>query len=61
MFTDIDRIKSTLEGMIAQHSNYSLANEIFEFINEGKSVGEDCSSRQKFIAKAYFLGRLYSL
>lgn len=55
MFTDIDRIKSILEGMIAQHSNYSLVNEILEFINEGKSVGEDYSSCQRFITKAYFL------
>ena len=54
MFSDIDRIKSTLEGMIAQHSNYSLANEIIDLIDEGKAIGEDYSSRQQFIAKAYF-------
>lgn len=54
MFSDIDRIKSTLEGMIAQHSNYALVNEIIDLVEEGKSVGEDYSSRQKFIAKAYF-------
>lgn len=54
MLSDIDRIKSTLEGMIAQHSNYALANEIIDLIYEGKYVGSDYSSRQKFIAKAYF-------
>ncbi len=54
MLSDIDRIKSTLEGMIAQHRNYALANEIIDLINEGQTVGDDYSSRQKFIAKAYF-------
>ena len=54
MLSDIDRIKSVLEGMIAQSSNYSLANEIIDVINEGKGVGKDYSSRQQFISKVYF-------
>lgn len=54
MLSDIDRIKSVLEGMIALNSNYCLANEIINIINEGKCVSKDYSSRQQFIAKVYF-------
>lgn len=54
LHSDIDKIKSTLEGMIARDSNCSMASEIINVIDEGKAVGEDYSSRQQFIAKAYF-------
>ena len=54
MLSDVDRIKSTLEGMIAQQSNYALASEIIDLIEEGKKIGNDYSSCQKFISKAYF-------
>lgn len=54
MLSDIDKIKATLEGMLARDRNYSLVKEIIDLIDEGKAVGDDYSSRQQFIAKAYF-------
>lgn len=54
MLADIERIKSTLDGMVAQKSNYALANDILDIVDEGESVGTDYESRQKFIARAYF-------
>lgn len=54
MLSDIERIKSTLDGMIAQKSSYALANYILDVVDDGESVGTDYESRQKFIARAYF-------
>lgn len=54
MLDDIDKIQSTLEGMIAQNANYSLVNEILDVIKEGENIGEDYNSRQQFIARVYY-------
>lgn len=54
MLSDIERIRSTLDGMVAQKSNYALANDILDIVDEGESVGTDYESRQKFIARAYY-------
>ncbi len=54
MLSDIERIKSTLEGMIAQRDNYALANELIDIISEGKLLNDDSESRQKFIAKVFY-------
>lgn len=54
ILADIDKIKSTLEGLIAQNSNYTLANDIIDLIYEGKSVGKKYDLQQKFIANIYY-------
>lgn len=54
MLSDIESIRSTLDGMVAQKSNYTLANDILDIVDEGKSIGTDYESRQRFIARAYY-------
>lgn len=54
MLSDIEKIQSTLDGIIAQKSNYALANDILDVVDDGDSVGNDYESRQRFIARAYF-------
>lgn len=53
MLANIDKIKSTLEGLIAQNSNYALVNDIIDLIYEGKSAGKKYDLQQKFIANIY--------
>lgn len=54
LFTDIDCMISTLEGMLATDWRYEEVSDILDLIKEGENIATDYDLRQKFIAKIYY-------